>query len=375
MKSIYPIFFTVLFSVCCTAQNATRVVAFAKFGADTTLPCADSGGYKYLHGRSGYISFTPFPYNFYEYPFVIVPETDFETGFCGLVKSDSSWELSATDTDISMQYFDNQFNIIYATCNKKNNGIWQPYLSRVFGYDGAGNEVMTADSNYISGVWQNSDLYNYEYNSQNELTKMVEYSGKTDSGGWFIIDTVKYLYDSSKRLIRAYGGFVENNFSGSSRGADTTISQTVFNYMGNLIDTMFIFDTISNYPFKYDEAVLAYYFSPAGDSLVVNQSPFGQWIRRTTTYDSRHNVTAHIQEVLVPGSSTAETPFIKKWTYNANNQVTCERDYKQDTSGQWIFSGRLNFITRIMFRNYRREILLFQTPFRFTRHLRHIVLP
>src|ERR1700733_12335148 len=105
MKKIYLL--PILLLICCSANAQTlssRVVAFAKYGADTTIPTVDSGGYKYANSYSGGEMLFRLGGFEQDFPFVYVPTYDFETGYHGLVKSDSSWETGPNDTDISVQF-------------------------------------------------------------------------------------------------------------------------------------------------------------------------------------------------------------------------------------------------------------------------------
>ncbi len=335
MKKIYFLFFAFFICLNAESQTASRVIAFAKYEVDTTIPCADSGGYIYSKGRSGEI-YSNLSGNFESnYPFVFVPKYDFETGHCGLTKCDSSWELSKTDTDISTQFFDENDNIIYSSCKIFNLGKWHNYDTRSCTYDKNNNLLQQIDSFGEPGSGLNIVLKTFNYDQNNRLLSINNLPSDTNSiSNW----RSQYIYDVGGKLVN----LESRNWDMSDRKY-TTDSFTFF-YKANKPDSVTIY--VDKYPSTYGK----YYFSIANDTMIVNYYPPNS-MRRINTYDIHNNKTSSIQEVLDP-RFVSYNNYKTEWSYNAFNQVTCERNYTRDPSGKWIFSN----LTRYYYETYTPEV-------------------
>jgi type IX secretion system substrate protein len=354
MKNIYLLFIALFIFYDAHPQTASRVIAFAMYGPDTTLPCTDTGGYKYSNGRGGEIFSSPLPDFECNFPFSFVYTYDFETGHNGLTKCDSSWELSKTDTDVSTQFFDEKNNIIRSSCLKYANGIWSQYLIRVYNYDTGNNLIQQIDTLWQFGRWVNINLYTYAYDQKNKVLDAVYLSKSWSDTSWSLGHRTAYIYDSSGNFISYKSlGWVEK----TSSWDDPDSSNGGVFYKGNLPDSFINYTYVYHYyltPASTDPG--NYYFSPAHDTIAANY--YGQnnndWInylRRTATYDSHQNKTAISQEVL-DTAVTWISSYRTEWSYNASNQVTCERNFTTDSSGNWVFIG----LTRFYYETYTPEV-------------------
>ncbi len=338
-RKIYIFLLLLLFSINTGAQTATRVVAFARFRGDTTLPCTDSGGYKYSNGRGGAIYYTPSSDFGCNNPFVFVPRYDFESGYNGLTNFDSAWEISPTDTDISVQFFDSYDNITYAQCNMFKGGIWQKFQSQSYSYDINQNLVQFTDSGSYSRKWIADALYKYAYDQNNRLIQLFSFSGR-ELGSWIFIDTCHYYYDSAGLLTKTIG--LNTEIRGNNLYDSTNSIKTISNING-VRDSFVYSDSVRHQRFASIESA-KYYFSANGDTMIVNYNPKDQFKRRSTVFDSHGNPIVQTQEILDTMLIQAgSTSYKKTWSYNSNNQVTCERDYLRDSTGNWTFTNLIRY--------------------------------
>jgi hypothetical protein len=354
MKNIYVLVFAFFICFNAVSQTASRVIAFANYGADTTLPCADSGGYKYSHGRGGEIYSTPFPNFECNYPFTFAYTYDFETGHNGLVKSDTSWELSNTDTDVSVQFFDSNNNIVKSSSqiSSRNNAL--TYIAYYYLYDTNNNLIQQLDTNWISGRWVNIIRNTSAYDQNNEVVETTKLSMSRSDSNWLTGYKDTYLYDGTGKYI-SYRG---DNWDGETNAwddPDSTIGRLFYNR--NLPDSCIDFSYIYHYftsPATTDP--ISYYFSPTQDTVIANFYGYNinNWIvymTRMTTYDSHHNRTSITQDV-IDTAVTWISSYRTTWSYNAFDQVACERSYYKDSSGNWIF----NNLTRYYYETYTPEV-------------------
>ena len=323
------------------AQTASRVIAFAKYGADTTIPCTDSGGYnKYSFDRGGAIN-SGTNYFDCDFPFPILIQQDFETGYNGLTKFDSSWETSTTDTDVSTQFFDADNNITNATTYKYYNGIWEKYLSHNYTYDVNNNLLAETDTawHYLNNSILNVNQYTYTYNSLNKITaQTTKYWQDTQLQ---VFDDAHYYYDNNNNLTLVTG---ESFNLGNGSLADSS-ARTIY-YTNNFPDSA-IAISFNAYLQGIGGDLIKYYFSPATDTMVANFFAWDNYYRVTNVYDDHHNKIATATVVLDPSVTSLITQK-QEWSYNSYNQVTAQRQYYPDSFGNWVFAG----LTRFYYETY-----------------------
>lgn len=326
--------FVILLSFNARSQTASRVIAFARYGADTTIASVDSGGYKYAGSNGGEILCALNEFN-EDFPFVYVPTYDFESGFRGLVKSDSAWETGPGDTDVSLQFFDGHNNIIYAMSAFYSDGVWYNYGTVSYTYDANNNLVQEIDTLRHGADIFSIDLFTYTYGADNRVVQETDlYKSSPDSANWHDGYKTIYTYDGSGNLtmIKYYGWDDTTNSFGT---ADADSQK--YTYNGSFPDT------VQSYAAPPSEgATGVYYFSADGDTMILTIVPVENYITIINTYDNHHNKISSTK--LVNPLISGLTPYKYDWSYNAYNQVTCQRYYNLDTStNSWIFTNLVRF--------------------------------
>lgn len=267
-----------------------------------------------------------------DYPFLLVPSIDFETGHHGVTKFDSAWEISTTDTDRSWQVFDENNNIVYAACHKFITGNWQNYISRYYYYDGNNNLLKEVDSNWQSNGFVNVNQYISTYDSNNRV--ISEISQISDTALW---SQSLYTYAMNNNLTIIEGA----NWNNKSKNWQNNGERVIRYGNNNKPDSFLIYYTD---PSGMD--IGSYYFSKDNDTMITNTG----LLLATNTYDYLHNKISSTQEVIEPGVDWLSNSKVD-WTYNANNQVTCERNYTLDSTGNWVFVG----LNRYYYETYETE--------------------
>lgn len=330
----FLVFFTFLF-IGATAQLKSRVIAFAKYGADTTIPTTDTGGYnKYSFDKGGQIN-SGTSYFDCDFPFTIRVHQDFETGYNGLTKCDSSWEKTPTDTDVSTQIFDDNNNIVNSTCYKFSNGNWREYLSYNYIWDKNNNLLEETDSIYKPQFTKPSaSRMVYTYDSLNRITSQTSQSW-SDSQYQTLYDE-HYFYDNNNNINLVTG----KGYNIGIGDLEDSTSRTI-TYTNNLPDSaLYItFDAKLNWN---GGDTIRYYFSPAKDSMITNFFDGDNYYRVTNLYDIYHNKISTTALVLDP-TITFLINYRTEWSYNYYNQVTAQRSFNLDSSGNWIFSSLIRF--------------------------------
>jgi hypothetical protein len=344
MKHFLIVLSLLLISWNSYGQTASRLVAFAKYGADTTLPCTDSGGYNsYSHDRGGGIQpsnrfgLSAYPF-YYSYPFTMSFPNDFETGHEGVTKFDSAWEQSPTDTDVSVQFFDENFNIVYSKCRTLTNGAWQDYAAIRYGYDSKNNLVEEVDSFLLENGRYVVVIDQYTYNASAQLSSFQEiYYNNVDTFSFY---RLTYTHNNNGQLTDIY----DEEWKWAYQRVNSK-SLVQFYYTGSKPDsfhTYYLVPKASGTDTGINR-VGKYHFSASGDSIITNvyfrSSHHGDilFYSYTSVYDASHNKTMFAWE---NKNDTFVTGQSQKYgyTYNSFNQVTSEKYYVGDSSGKWKFS-------------------------------------
>ncbi len=359
MIKLYILVFAVFSCFTASAQLRSRLVAFAKYGADTTIACVDSGGYNhYTRNRGGGMN-PQTPYFLEEDPFLLYAPTDFETGNYGLTQFDSAWETGRGDTDISTQVFDENDNIIYSFCQIFTDGSWQKYADFIYTYDANNNLLKQIDTTWTLGKWSYIQLDSYIYDQKDRIISTLQLSRYETDSTWFLGSVSQFNYDISGKLISTvYKNWDAPNDSFSNLG------KINFYYTGDKLDSfaqLAYEPSFGYFPSKYGY----YYFSPANDTMILNYVLDTNFMRVTNTYDQYHNKTSSTTLVFSTVFAGGRNPGRVTWAYNSYNQVTTERNYNIDASGNFVFSG----LTRFYYETYAPEVpfslnnlLIFPSP-------------
>ncbi len=317
------------------------------YDRDTTIPCVDSGGYnKYSLDRGGQVqprifSFvTNYPF-LYDYPFSLIHTLDYETGYAGVTKFDSAWRHSATDTNISGQYFDEHDNIIFAKCWRFVNGTWKGYTISSRSYDLSNNLLEQIDSNGYR-----ISIHRYSYDAKNKPISFLEIDHNKSDTTWFY--KLSCTYNENGLLTNVYADEWKNPWQ-----KDNMKKNIAFYYSDNKPDSFRSYDLIyKNGEIDSELHILGrYYFSQLNDTIIasiydVSVNPTTPYYRVTNIFDKSHNKISILTEYRsTPLSNPKGDKF--EYSYNHFNQVISEKWQTYDEMGNWTFQKMAKFYYEI----------------------------
>jgi Secretion system C-terminal sorting domain len=323
MKKLFPLLILLNLSVEITrSQTSSRLIAFAVYGTDTTTAPVDTGGYNsYSFGRGAGILYSLDSSIGNIYPFDYTPAADYVTGHHGITKFDSAWHGRYANNVISTQSFDGNDNIISAASFKIVSGVWQKIRSTSYSYDINNNLLVETDSNWTTTSASTQNQFIYTYDATNHL--LSKFSNYSDTARWLLIT---HTYDGSGRL------WVDSTFDWNLATNSWHNREAFQYYYHGLRPDSFLFYV--GY-FLYDSGNI--YFSPTTDTVILNDYYALAANRLMNVFDSHHNKILAQSDDFLPLFDPYQVKA--EWQYNSYNQVTSERIYSKDFTGQWQFAS------------------------------------
>lgn len=196
------------------------------------------------------------------------------------------------------------------------------------------------DTNFAQGNWGNIKLQSYTYDENNRIIQeTITYEVWPDTN-WFSSGKNIFQYDDVGNLLtnRYYEWLAKTNLY---NGPDSSIVS--FAYTNNRPDS-FVLSSV--YP--PNRIIGRYSFSTDNDTMVVHH----EYITTTNVYDGQHNKTS-LTQFISDSDAFYSAPYRYEYSYNAYNQVTCQRGYYLDTaSNAWVFSNLIKYY----YENYTPEV-------------------
>ena len=321
MNKILSLIFVLSICSIASAQTGSRITSFAYYGADTTLPCTDTGGYNaYSYERGGEMLFGT-SYFDCDFPFQIKPTVDYQTNHHGLTKFDSSWKISTVDTEMCTQAFDANNNIASAFYYWYTGGAFSNRGISSYTYD-ANNNLLEESDSIPPSDWITHAAFTYD-----ALNRIISYTAYPMPPQ--LASQALYTYDTAGNLIVIDG----YQWDSATTAWQLLDKRTIwYNAIGQPVSFLINYYTPG---VSYDSGYN--YFSPANDTMIANTGG----LLTTNTYDATHNkiCTIQIANPLYNWLTTSKT----LWTYNSFNQVTAERYFTMDSTGSWVFNNLKRF--------------------------------
>lgn len=193
----------------------------------------------------------------------------------------------------------------------------------------AQNKLLSSIDEYYDGTsWQIYAGNNYEYDSNNNLTKETYYNYDFLTGLWKISYTTSYAYDGNNRVIQT----IDQNWISATNKLENSYRETATYVGGKYVESIGEEwdDSSLSWVYKWKD-VFSYNASNLIESSLSYKWDGLQWIidfRGTLTYNGSTKISALLEEKWVSSQWVNSTKTLL--TYDANNKIVTNRTAEWD---------------------------------------------
>lgn len=193
----------------------------------------------------------------------------------------------------------------------------------------AQNKLLSSIDEYYDGTsWQIYAGNNYEYDSNNNLTKETYYNYDFLTGLWKISYTTSYAYDGNNRVIQT----IDQNWISATNKLENSYRETATYVGGKYAESIGEEwdDSSLSWVYKWKD-VFSYNASNLIESSLSYKWDGLQWVidfRGTLTYNGSTKISALLEEKWVSSQWVNSTKTLL--TYDANNKIVTNRTAEWD---------------------------------------------
>ena len=199
------------------------------------------------------------------------------------------------------------------------------------------NKLLSSIQEYYDGSsWVNSQGYNYEYDSNNNLIAETDLEWNSTSGVWKTIYKTTYTYNASNKVTQIY----QQNRNGLTNQLENS-EKYIYTYTNGKITEIAGYNwNNSNWVNDYKTQIT--YNSNNLPEIGLDYSWDGtQWVlerRITITYNSINKIISRVDEGWANSKWVNDSKSL--YTYNSNNKLITERGAKWDEFNNiWVEAG------------------------------------
>lgn len=197
------------------------------------------------------------------------------------------------------------------------------------------NKLLSSISEYYSGTsWEKSSGYNYEYDSNNNLTVESRINWNNSNSTWGNGDKTTRTYNNDNKVTQQlYQNWntLTNTFENSEKQTYTFTNGKITEIIGQ--------EWLNSSWVNTNKTIITYNSSNLPETALEYKWEGSQWVtddfRTTVTYNANNRVTSDLQEKWNGSQWVNETKTL--YTYNANNKIVNQQSYKwDDLNSIWV---------------------------------------
>jgi Secretion system C-terminal sorting domain len=204
------------------------------------------------------------------------------------------------------------------------------------------NKLLSSiNESYYNNTWNNSSGFNYEYDSNNNLTAETYLDWDNLNNDWKIIDKTTYIYNASNKVTQEI-------YQSSWNSPNNTIEnseKTTYTYTAGMLTEGEGYEWENSNWVLFYKFVITYNANNLPYTILYYTRDDTQWVndeRTTFTYNANNKLIADTDEVW-DGSQWVNS-FKSLYTYNANNKIIADRVAEwDDFNAIWVEKYRTDY--------------------------------
>ncbi len=207
----------------------------------------------------------------------------------------------------------------------------------------AQNKLLSSISeSYYNNTWNNSSGYNYEYDSNNNLTTETRLNWNSNSDAWEVSDKIIYTYNASNKVTQEIYQSSYNSPTNTLENSYKTINTYT---AGKLTESLEYYWENANWVIDY-KSVITYNANNLPNVYLSYKWDGTKWVndeRTTFTHNANNKVLSDVFEEWI-GEQWVNS-YKSLYTYNANNKIISDRGAEWDDFNTiWVEKYRTDYV-------------------------------